>query len=181
MRTARFVLTVAAIALLALAGLAWLPHGPSSEARALDREPASIVFVCRNGVAMSVWSALTFDRLAAEHGLPVRAISRASMSTYTEIPLRMRLALALDGLRAGILRPQVISAADVRGAERVILIDTDLPSSASAPGASIERWDGFPPMREEYFASRAALRSRVEELVARLAASPERAAAVGGR
>jgi hypothetical protein len=181
MRTARFVLAIAAIALPVLAGLAWLSQGSPDGRSAPDPEHASIVFVCQNGVAMSVWSALTFDRLAAEHGLPVRAISRASMSTYTQIPLRMRLALALDGLRAGGYRPQVISAADVRGARRVILIDTALPPSASAPGASIERWDGFPPMREEYFASRAALRSRIEELVARLAASPERAAAVGGR
>jgi hypothetical protein len=129
------------------------------------------VFVCRNGVAMSLWSALTFDRLAAQHGLPLRAASRAALPTYTEVPLRMRLALALDGFRSGGYRPQVISAADVQGAERVILIDTELPSSASAPGVTIESWSGFPPMRERYFASRAALETRVEDLVARLAAS----------
>lgn len=172
MRIARFVVPLAAVALLVLAGLTWLPEAPSTEASTLDREKASIVFVCQNGVAMSVWSALTFDRLAAEHGLPLRAISRASMSTFTEVPLRMKLALALDGLRAGGYRPHVISADDVRRAERVILIDTELPPSASAPGAAIETWSGFPPMREQYFASRAALRTRVEALVARLAASP---------
>lgn len=171
MRIPRLVVPVALVALLVFAGLIWLPEDPSA-ARTLDEEHASIVFVCQNGVAMSVWSALTFDRLAAKHGLPIRATSRASMATFTEVPLRMKLALALDGLRAGGYRPHVISAADVREAEHVILIDTELPPSATAAGAEIETWSGFPPMREQYFASRAALRTRVEALVARLAASP---------
>ena len=172
MRIPRFVVPVAAVALLVLAGATLLPEAQSTQGRAVGGEHPSIVFVCQNGVAMSVWSALTFDRLAAEHGLPLRAISRASMSTYTRVPLRMKLALALDGLRAGGYRPHVISAADVRQADRVILIDTALPPSASSPDAAIETWSGFPPMREQYFASRAALRTRVEALVARLAASP---------
>lgn len=172
MRIPRFVIAAAAGALLVLTGASLLPEGPSTEERAVGAEHPSIVFVCQNGVAMSVWSALIFDRLAAESGLPLRAVSRASMATYTRVPLRMRLALALDGLRTGGYRPQVISAADVRQAERVILIDTELPPSASDPGAAIETWSGFPPMREQYFASRAALRTRVEALVARLAASP---------
>ena len=123
---------------------------------------------------MSLWSALTFDRLAAQRGLPMRAASRASTPSIREVPLRMRLALALDGLRMGGYRPRVISAADVREAERVILIDTELPPAASAPHAELESWSGFPPMRERYFASRAALKTRVEDLVARLAADVAR-------
>ena len=170
----RAVLVIGAAALLALAGLAAWAGRNSAEAPALDPEHRSILFVCRNGVAMSVWSALTFDRLAAERGLAIRAASRASTPSFTEVPLRMRLALALDGFRIGDYRPRVISADDVRGAERVIVIDTELPPEASAPGAAIETWAGFPPMRERYFASRAALRTRVEELVARLAASRSR-------
>ena len=122
---------------------------------------------------MSVWSALTFNALAAERGLPVRATSRASAATFTEVPLRMRLALALDGLRAGDYAPHVIGAEDVRNAERVILIDTELPESLSVADATVERWDGFPPMREQYFASRRALRDRVEALAARLAAEAD--------
>ena len=181
MRIPRFVVAIAAAALLVLVGLTRMPQDGSSQGRTLDPEHSSIVFVCQNGVAMSVWSALTFDRLAEERGLPVRAISRASMSTFTEVPLRMKLALSLDGLRAGGYRPRVISAADVRRAEHVILIDTELPPSVSAPGAAIETWSGFPPMREKYFASRAALRTRVEELVARLAASPQASPGVDKR
>jgi hypothetical protein len=166
----RRVAPIGAALLVALAGLAAALCGDSAAAPVHPAD-ASIVFVCRNGVAMSVWSALTFDRLAAERGLPIRAVARAALPTYTEVPLRMKLALAFEGYRAGSYRPQVVSAADVRGAERVILIDTELPAPASSPGAAVESWDGFPPMREKYFESRAALRARVEALVERLAAS----------
>lgn len=167
----RLVVSMAAIVLVSLAALASALRPSSEPAGGLD-EDASIVFVCRNGVAMSVWSALTFNRLAAERGLPVRAGSRAALSAYTEIPWRMRLALVLDGFRIAGYRPRVISTEDVQRAERVVLIDTALPETASSRGAAIESWGGFPPMREEYFASRAALRARVEELVERIAASP---------
>ena len=174
MRMPRSLDPVATLALLTLVGLVGLSLYGSAATPTPDPEPSSILFVCKNGVAMSVWSALTFDRLAAQQGLRVRAASRASEATYTQVPLHMRLALALDGFRVGSYRPHVISAADVGRAERVILIDTELPSSAAAHGAAIESWSGFPPMREQYFASRAELKTRVEELVARLAASPER-------
>lgn len=173
MRIRRLIVAIAVPVLLALTGLALVYRQQHAREFAFDGKQASIVFVCRNGVAMSVWSALTFDRLASERGLPLRASSRAAASSFTEVPLRMKLALALDGYRVSGYRPQVISAADIHGAERVILIDTDLPPSVSAPGAAIETWQGFPPMREQYFASRAALYTRVEELVARLAASAE--------
>ena len=165
-------LTIASIALFIGAGYALVLRLRPSEG-APESGEARVVFVCQNGVAMSVWSALTFDRLAAERGLPIRAISRASAATFTEVPLRMRFALALEGYGVGGYRPQVVSAMDVRAASRVILIDTDLPASASLPGVAIERWGGFPPMREKYFESRAELRTRVEALVARLASFAE--------
>ena len=164
----RIAVAIATIALFIGAAVALVPRASPSE-RA-GGEPR-IVFVCQNGVAMSVWSALTFDRLAAERGLSVRAISRASAATFTEIPLRMRFALALEGYGVGGYRPQVVSAVDVASAVRVIVIDTELPASVSSPDAAVERWDGFPPMREKYFESREALRERVEALVTRLAST----------
>ena len=135
------------------------------------RRSGSVVFVCRNGVAMSVWSAAYFNRLAAERGLRERAVARAALPSYREVPLRMRLALALDGFRLAGYRPQVIGAADARGAELVVVIDTVLPPEALvSDDARSELWQGFPPMREKYFPSRAALKQRIEALVVRLAA-----------
>ena len=131
---------------------------------------ATIVFVCRNGVAMSVWSAAYFNRLAAQRGLRQRAVARASIPSYREVPLRMRFALALDGYRLDGYRPKVISAEEAGDAELVVSIDTELPSPASVSDGSTELWQGFPPMREAYLPSRAALEERVDALVERLAA-----------
>ena len=139
------------------------------------RAPAPVVFVCRNGVAMSVWAAAYFNRLAAARDLRERAIARASVPSFTAVPFRMAFALALDGFRLDGYRPRVISADDVRGAELVVAIDTELPPDARPSASSTEVWRGFPPMRERYFPSRRVLKARVEALVKRLAAAPRAA------
>jgi hypothetical protein len=48
-------------------------------------------------------------------------------------------------------------------------LDTELPPDARVSASHTEVWQGFPPMREQYFPSRAALKRRVEALVERLA------------
>lgn len=135
-----------------------IPQGPQT---------APIVFVCRNGVAMSLWSAAYFNRLAAARGLRQHAIARAALPSFNAVPLNMTVALALDGFRLDGFRPQVISADDARAAEHVVAIDTELPPDVRS--TPTERWQGFPPMREEYFPSRKALKARVEALVESLA------------
>ena len=133
------------------------------------RAPAPVVFVCRNGVAMSVWSAAYFNRLAVARNLRERAIARASVPSFTDVPFRMAFALAVDGFRLDGYRPHVVSADDVRNAELVVAIDTDLPPDVRPSNAATELWQGFPPMREKYFASREVLKARVEAVVERLA------------
>jgi hypothetical protein len=137
---------------------------PITEAHA----PTPVVFVCRNGVAMSVWSAAYFNRLAAARGLRERAIARASVPSFTDVPFRMAFALAIDGFRLDGYRPQVISADDVSGADLVVAIDTELPPDTRPSDSETEVWQGFPPMREQYFPSRRALKAKVEGLVERL-------------
>jgi hypothetical protein len=165
--TRRWVLAIAAV--VVVAGVAATRMEPIGEVPS----GAPIVFVCRNGVAMSLWAGAYFNRLAAERGLPERAVARASLPTYTAVPLRMRFALAIDGFRLDGYRPHVIDAEDARNAALVVSIDDAvLPPEARANAARGETWQGFPPMREQYFPSRAALKSRVEDLVERLAARP---------
>lgn len=157
----------AAGALLVGAAVAFAVNAePIAEVRAA----APVVFVCRNGVAMSVWSAAYFNRLAAARDLPQRAIARASIPSFTEVPFRMAFALLLDGFRLDGYRPQVVSDDDVRDAELLVNIeDVELPADASVQGSRTEIWKGFPPMREQYFPSRRELKTRVEALVDRLA------------
>jgi hypothetical protein len=164
MRIAAFGALV--IAGLLAGGLAFASRSDPVEARSA----APVVFVCRNGVAMSVWSAAYFNRLAAERGLPERAVARAALPTYREVPLRMRFALALDGYRLAGYEPRVVGVDDARGAQLVVAIDTELPSLGNFVPAASELWRGFPPMREDYFPSRAALRQRIDALVERLSA-----------
>jgi hypothetical protein len=165
--------TRAGLALGALLFLAGVTFAAGSEvARIERRDTPPVVFVCRNGVAMSVWSAAYFNRLAAERGLSERAVARAALPSFTAVPLSMRLALALDGFRIGDFRPRVMADEDARSAALVVAIDTELPGVVTALGPPLERWSGFPPMREQYFPSRAALMTRVEALVERLAQQP---------
>ena len=87
------------------------------------------------------------------------------------VPLDMTLALQRStGCRLDGYRPAVISGDDVRAAEIVVAIDTELPSHLPPGGSTAEVWQGFPPMREQYLPSRKALMARVEALVERLAA-----------
>lgn len=166
----RWVLAICALPLLG-GIVAAMRMEPIGEARA----GASIVFVCRNGVAMSVWSAAYFNRLAADRGIAERAIARASIPSFSAVPLRMSIGLALDGFRLGGYLPHVIDADDARNADLVVAIDDAvLPPEAQANLSRNETWQGFPPMREQYFPSRAALKTRVEALVERLASHTDR-------
>jgi protein-tyrosine-phosphatase len=164
------------VGLVAFAGVALVAGAAAflTNAKPIAEEaaPAPVVFVCRNGVAMSVWSAAYFNRLAAERGLRERAVARASIPSFREVPLRMAIALAIDGFRLDGFRPRVISADDVRDADLVVAIDTELPQAARTGASSTEVWTGFPPMREKYFASREVLKANVEALVERLADPP---------
>jgi protein-tyrosine-phosphatase len=160
-------LTVAGLLLLGAVIALVVRAEPIAEGRA----PAPVVFVCRNGVAMSVWSAAYFNRLAAARDLRERAISRASIPGFAEVPFRMTVALALDGFRLDGYRPRVISTDDTSGADLVVAIDTELPQEVRSSAATTEVWQGFPPMREQYFASRKVLKAKIEALVERLAAA----------
>ena len=150
---------------------------PITEARA----PAKVVFVCKNGVSMSVWSAAYFNRLAAARNLHERAIARALIPSYTAVPFNMTVALAIDGFRLAGYRPRVISSDEARSAELVVAIETELPANLRPRDSASEFWHGFPPMREEYFASREVLKARVEALVERLAQADPADASAGAR
>jgi hypothetical protein len=145
------------------------------------RSPAQVVFVCKNGVSMSVWSAAYFNRLAATRNLRERAIARALIPSYTAVPFNMTVALAIDGFRLAGYRPRVISSDEARSAELVVAIETELPANLRSRDSAREFWHGFPPMREKYFASREVLKARVEALVARLAEADPLGASAGAR
>ena len=171
MKRSRIRSIVALGGLLLLAGA--LAFAAWTEPLTRLAEPAPVVFVCRNGVAMSVWSAAYFNRLAAARGLRERASARASIPSFDAVPWNMTLALAVDGFRLGGFRPHVIDSQDARSAALLVNLDTELPQDVRASAPHQEVWQGFPPMREQYLPSRAALKTRVEALVESLAANAD--------
>ena len=73
-----------------------------------------------------------------------------------------------------VFRPRVVPTTDAGAAALLVATDTELPEDVAAVPGSVVAGGGFPPMRERYVPSRAALKTRIEALVERLARAEER-------
>jgi protein-tyrosine-phosphatase len=141
---------------------------------AAEPEPSrTVVFVCEHGSAKSVVAAAHFNRLAAERGLDLRAVSRGTVPD-AELAVAAIAGLRQDGLVPGEPAPVKLRAADLEGAEKVIVFNELPPEYAGAP---VEKWD-VPPVSTEYSAARDAMVERIEDLLEKLA--PEGSRAPGG-
>ena len=124
-----------------------------------------VVFVCEHGAAKSMIAAVTFNRLAAEHGLHAHAVSRGT-DPDSEIP-----GLVVDGLRAHgedvrAVQPIGLSPADAADAGLFVVFDVEAP--AIVGDVSMRRWDGMPMVMENFAIAREAIGARVLELVSEL-------------
>ncbi|HEX6623547.1 MAG TPA: hypothetical protein VF064_07525 [Pyrinomonadaceae bacterium] len=106
-----------------------------------------IVFVCEHGSAKSVVAAAHFNRLAGERGLELRAISRGT-DPDAEIAPNAKAGLRADGLVTSERPPAKLVQADAAGVTRVVTF-CELPE-AYVTTARVERWDGVPPVSEDY-------------------------------
>ena len=133
-----------------------------------EAQPAhqTVVFVCEHGAAKSVVAAAHFNKLAAERGLPFRAISRGT-APDPAVPAAISNGLKTEGLSlpAGFA-PAPVGAADVRGAVRVVTFDVTPP--AGTPATALTRWDGLPAFSAGYGPASAAIQARVETLIREL-------------
>ena len=93
------------------------------------QQPAQIVvFVCEHGAAKSVVAAAQFNQMAAERGLPFRAISRGTAPDAT-VPSRVTEGLKRDGLRLPEgFTPTALSGTDMAQAIRIVSFDVILPT-----------------------------------------------------
>ena len=128
-----------------------------------------VVFVCEHGNVKSLMAASYFNQLAAQRGLPFRAVSRGSAPDSTTVPKPVVAGLHADGVDVSDFHPSKIAAADVVDASRVVAIGTQLPAEATAAETRIEHWDDVPPASTSYDAARSSLKAHVEELLDRLA------------
>lgn len=124
-----------------------------------------LLFVCEHGSAKSVVAAAHFNRLAAERGLAIRAISRGT------VPDDAMAKPAVDGLRGdglapGDAAPSRLGQSDLDAAVRIVTF-CDLPPEY-APKTPVARWE-VPPVSTDYPASRDAILRAIDRLLGELA------------
>lgn len=126
-------------------------------------ETRDIVFVCLHGSAKSPLAAADFERLANERRLRVRVIAFGLEPDPHVSPLVVA-ALAGEGIDLSAARPRGVTAADLRGAWRVISFGCDLRDIAPAD-VPVERWDEVPAVSEGLEVARAAIGVRLGRLL----------------
>src|SRR5215207_10260728 len=126
------------------------------------KQEQTIVFVCEHGSAKSVVAAAHFNRLAGERGLGLRAVSRGT-DPDPEIAPNAEAGLRADGLAPDELSPAALSHADAAGAARVVTF-CELPE-AFVTATPVERWDGVPPVSEDYEKAREEIVERLRRLL----------------
>lgn len=128
--------------------------------------PPKVVFVCEHGAAKSVIAAAEFKRLAKEKGLAVEVISRGTQPD-AEIPPLVRKGLQADGIDIGAAKPVKVSAADLKGATKVITFGPDLQELLPA-GLKAADWSATPSPSADYRAARAYIVKQLEALAAEM-------------
>jgi protein-tyrosine-phosphatase len=146
--------------------LAAMILGALMTAPAQKPEPVgTVLFVCEHGSAKSVVAAAHFNRIAAERGLPFRAISRGTVPDPEMAPAAIQGLLA-DGLKPDGPRPAKLTQSDLAAAVRVVTF-CDLPPELEV-AIPIERWE-VPPVSTEYTRSRDAMLEHIDQLLLELA------------
>jgi arsenate reductase len=134
----------------------------------VSRPPApTVVFVCQHGNVKSLIASQWFNRLAAERGLAVRAVSRG-VTPETPVPPAIAERLARDGFDVTRFEPTAFTPADL-GASRVVMIGVEPPAWVGSKRLGVETWDRIPPATERYEASRDAMRDRIGSMLDALA------------
>jgi protein-tyrosine-phosphatase len=148
-------------AVLAIAALGGFAEAQTNNPAASPR----IVFVCEHGAAKSVIATAYFNKIAAERGLPDRAIYRGA-NPQAELSVSALKGLKEDGLALPSDKPSPITNADVTAATHIFAIGCTLPAHAASSGKA-DSWDDVPE-DQGYAAQRDAIKRHVERLIDQL-------------
>jgi arsenate reductase (thioredoxin) len=129
--------------------------------------PRTVLFLCPHNAAKSILAAAYFDTMARERGLPFRADSAGTDPDDQPSPAVVA-ALQADGIDVAGHRPRHVTAGDLVSADRVISLGCNLDDLVPST-VQVDHWDDVPPAGRDLEGSRAAIRRRVEVLVAELA------------
>jgi arsenate reductase (thioredoxin) len=141
----------------------------SSASFAAEQPPAEqILFVCERGNVKSLMAASYFNQLAAQRGLPWRAVARGISPDSTTVPKSIAAALLAEGVDVSEFHPAKVDATDAADAVQLVVIGTDLPARFGGDEQRIERWNDVPPASTSYDAARRSLKAHVAKLLERL-------------
>ncbi|MCX6591972.1 MAG: DUF1259 domain-containing protein [Acidobacteria bacterium] len=132
------------------------------------KQAGRIVFVCEHGAARSVIAAAYFNKLAAERGLPHRAITRGTVPD-AEFGAVTVAGLRADGIPLPPGKPQLVGVSDLTGAEEVVTFAVNLPDGL--PAVKRVDWANIPGPTADYTGARNAIEARVRALIDELAAA----------
>jgi len=93
--------------------------------RGKSESPPKVVFVCEHGAAFSIIAKAEFERMAKQHGLNFTILARGT-NPNPEVSISVRQGLKSDGIEAGAEKPLKVTAADLKGAARVVTFGPDL-------------------------------------------------------
>lgn len=133
-----------------------------------EEEPMSdtVLFVCLHASAKSLVAMEHFNRLAAERGLGLRAIS-AGTEPDEAVPDFVVAGLRGDGFDVTSRAPRRLTPELAAEARHIVSFGPDVAAYAPT-GRAIERWDDVPAVSDDYAIARTEIRARVERLLARL-------------
>ena len=131
-----------------------------------------MVFVCEHGAAKSVLAAALLERLAAEQGVPLRALARGT-EPEPQVAPAVAAGLLEQGIDVTAWQPRPVSPGDLAGARRVVSFGPDL-SQLHPAGTSARVWTDVPAVADGFQAAQAAVADRLSALLEDL---PEQRAA----
>jgi arsenate reductase (thioredoxin) len=121
----------------------------------------TILFLCPHNAVKSVIAAAYCERLAAAHGVPLRA---TSAGTDPGVSPGVAGALLAEGIDVRAHRPRRVTAEDLARASRVVSLGCDL-GDLVPPGLVSEQWDDVPSPSADLTGARTVIASHVRRVV----------------
>jgi arsenate reductase (thioredoxin) len=123
----------------------------------------TVVFVCQHGAAKSVLAAALLERLAAELGVPLRALARGA-EPEPHIAPAVAAGLLAQGVDVAAWQPRLVTRDDLAKAWRIVSFGPDLSQQRPA-GTPVQVWSDVPAVADDLQAAQAAIARRLAGLL----------------
>ena len=127
---------------------------------------ATILFLCPHHAAKSVIAEAYFNRLVQQYNLPLRGDSAGTDPEEAVSPAVADL-LWNEGIDVSGHQPRQVTEGELSQAQRIISMGCT-PEELGIASERVEQWTDVPPVSQDIFAARDAIRFYVEGLIAQL-------------